>query len=52
MEYDKIIIWVPKDTTEIKVISKQKNGDNTEEKTYDENYINMHKITPFFEKLP
>ena len=51
MEYDKIVIWVPKDTTEIKVISKQKDG-STEEKVYDENDINKRKIIPFFEKLP
>lgn len=51
MEYDKIVIWIPKGTKEIKVISKQKDG-NSEEKVYNENDINKRKIIPFFDRLP
>jgi len=51
MEKEKIIIWVPKDTTEIKIISKQEDG-TIEEKIYNKDDVNKNKITPFFDRLP
>ena len=50
-KFDKIVIWVPKGTEEIKIISKLKDG-STKEINYDENDIKNHTITLFFEKLP
>lgn len=51
MEYEKMIIWVPKDAYEVKIISKLKDN-SMEEKIYDEEKIKQHKVSPFFDKLP
>lgn len=51
MEKEKVIIWVPKDTIEIKIMSKQSDG-TIEEKIYQKEDIDRNKITPFMEKLP